>query len=126
MQLDVEITVNNIKVGVRHEEEADVFVGFCPRFNVYSQGESAEEAKDAVGSAICLRLRTAFDHGRIETVLRQAGLDRLLSKDSITRLSPDDEFVCFTFKEGVEVSEIAQLRVPIGALLNQRNQECQH
>lgn len=122
--LDVIITINNVKIGVRHDDDAGVFVGFCPRFNVYSQGETGDEAKEAVTSAICMRLRTAFDHGRVETVLRQAGLTRKLSGTAaISTLSPDDEFVAFKFTEGVEVSEIAQLKIPVGALL-QKEAQC--
>ena len=72
----VEITINKVEVAVRRDDEADVFVGFCPRFQVYSQGETKDEATEAVASAISLRLITAFDHGRIEKVLGQAGFDR--------------------------------------------------
>jgi hypothetical protein len=45
-------------------------------FGLYSQGETKEEALEAVLSAISLRLITAFDHGRFHTVLRQAGFVR--------------------------------------------------
>ena len=123
MQL-VEITINKVEVGVRRDDDADVFVGFCPRFNSYSQGETKEEALEAIADAVCLKLRTAFDHGRIVQVLRQAGFEKFSSGTNGATPSPDDEFVAVKFKEGVEVSEIP-IRVPLGALLHQRSFECQ-
>jgi predicted RNase H-like HicB family nuclease len=119
-----EITINGVQIGVRHDADADVFVGFCPRFKVYSQGETKEEAREAVTSAICLRLSTAFEHGRIVKILRDAGFERLVSGSKGGVPSPDDEFVAFKFKNNVEVTE-TNIRVPIGALLHQRSIECQ-
>ena len=120
-----EITINKVEVAIRRDDEADVFVGYCPRFQVYSQGETKEEAIEAVNSAVCLRLSTAFDHGNFNTILRQAGFERIAPGVS-QRPCPDDEFVAIEFKEGVEVSEM-EIRVPIGAFLHQRSTElCQH
>jgi len=120
----VEITINRVQVGVRHDPDADVFVGFCPRFEVYSQGETKEQALEAVTGAIVLRIGTAFDHGRLDKILRQAGFDRSTTTGAKVA-SPDDEFVAVTFREGIEVTEVG-IRVPLGALLHQRNKECQH
>jgi predicted RNase H-like HicB family nuclease len=120
-----EITINNVEFAVRHDDDADVFVGFCPRFKVYSQGESRAEALDAVQGAVVLRLATAFDHGRLGSILRQAGFDRLTSGSIGRSPSPDDEFIALSFKEAVEVTE-RDIRVPLGAFLHQRSVECQH
>jgi predicted RNase H-like HicB family nuclease len=121
----VEITINKVQIGVRHDEDANVFVGYCPRFKVYSQGETKEDAREAVTSAIGLRLATAFEHGRIVKVLRDAGFERFVSGAASRALTPDDEFVAFKFNKNVEVTEM-NIRVPIGALLHQRSiEECQ-
>jgi len=120
----VEITINNVQFAVRHDEDAGVFVSFCPRFNVYSQGETKDEAIEAATDAVCLRLGTAFEHGRFDKVLRQAGLERIGSADSTP--SEKDEFVSVRFMDGVEVMERA-IRVPLGALLHaRRSTECLH
>ncbi len=121
----VEITINGVQIGVRHDTDADVFVGFCPRFKVYSQGETKEDAREAVTSAVRLRLSTAFEHGRIVKVLRDAGFERIISGSTGQVPSPDDEFVAFKFTNNVEVTE-TNIRVPIGALLHQRSIACQH
>lgn len=119
----VEITINKVEFAVRHDDDADVFVGFCPRFKVYSQGESRSEALDAVTGAVVLRLATAFEHGRLDKVLRKAGFDRIAT--GLTSPSRDNEFVSLTFKHAVEVTE-RDIRVPLGAILHQRSIECQH
>ena len=113
----VEITINQVKFGVRRDDESDVFVSFCPRFDVYSQGETKEQALEAAADAVCLRLVTAFEHGRFDKVLRQAGLERIVPGANADPLN--DEFVSLKFKDGVEVSE-RPIRVPLGALLHQR------
>jgi predicted RNase H-like HicB family nuclease len=120
----VEITINKVEVAVRRDDDADVFVSFCPRFQVYSQGETKEEAVEAVASAISLRLTTAFDHGRIEKVLRQAGFDRLISGSLSPRFNMDEEFVALRLRQGIEITEVG-IRVPLGAFLQQRSIECQ-
>jgi predicted RNase H-like HicB family nuclease len=121
----VEITINKVELAVRRDDDADVFVGFCPRFKVYSQGVTSEEALDAVTGAVVLRIATAFEHGRLDKVLRQAGFDRLASGSTERWPSPDDEFVSLRFKDAVEVTE-RDIRVPLGALLHQRSIECRH
>jgi len=119
----VEITINKVEVGVRRDDDADVFVGFCPRFQVYSQADTKNEAIEAVTSAISLRLITAFEHGRMEKILRQAGFDRLISGSNEPRPNFDEEFVSLKVREGVEMTEVP-IRVPLGAFLHQRRIDC--
>jgi len=120
-----EIIINNVKVAVRHDDDAGVFVGFCPNFQVYSQAETKDDAIAAVNSAVCLRLLTAFDHGTFHTILRQAGFERIAPGVS-QRPCPDESFIEVHFKEGAEVSEM-DIRVPIGALLQQSTiEQCPH
>jgi predicted RNase H-like HicB family nuclease len=119
----VEITINKVEVGVRRDDDADVFVGFCPRFHVYSQADTKDEAIEAVTSAISLRLITAFEHGRMEKILRQAGFDRLISGSNEPRFNFEEEFVSLEVREGVEMTEVG-IRVPLGAFLHQRRINC--
>lgn len=119
-----EIAINRVRIGVRRDEEAGVFVGFSPRFQVYSQGETKEDALEAVTSAIGLRLATAYEHGRIDKVLRQAGFEASALNGSSV-LSPDDEFIQLTFTPDTEVTEVG-IRVPLGALLQQEKMQCRH
>ena len=77
--------------GVRHDEDAGVFVSFCPRLEVYSQGETHEEAVEAIKGAITLRLSTAFDHNRLDRILRKAGFQSIQQGQAI--LTEPEEFV---------------------------------
>ena len=121
----VEITINRVEIAVRRDEEADVFVGFCPRFEVYSQADTKDDAIAATTDAVCMRLATAFDHGRVDKILRRAGYERLPSGEIGLPSASNEEFVALTFKEGVEVTEVG-IRVPIAALLHERSIACQH
>ena len=44
----------------RHDQEANVFVGFCPNLNIFSQGSTQKESEESLRSAVCLFLK----HGR--------------------------------------------------------------
>jgi predicted RNase H-like HicB family nuclease len=119
-----EIVINKVEIAVRRDDDADVFVGFCPRFQVYSQADTKDEAVEATASAVSLRLVTAFEHGRMEKVLRQAGFDRIADGASSPRFNMDEEFIALRLREGVEVTEVG-IRVPLGAFLHQKSIECQ-
>jgi hypothetical protein len=90
---------------------------------VYSQADTKDEAIEAVTSAISLRLITAFEHGRMEKILRQAGFDRLISGSNEPRFNFEEEFVSLEVREGVEMTEVG-IRVPLGAFLHQRRINC--
>ncbi len=47
---------------VRRDEQTDVFVSVCPSMNVYSQGETEDEAIAAIKSAVGLYIKAAFRH----------------------------------------------------------------
>ena len=37
-----------IKAGIKHDEAINIYVAFAPALNLYSQGETAEEAQNAI------------------------------------------------------------------------------
>ena len=69
--------VFNLTCLVRHDAEAAVFVSHCPALGVYSQGESEEEAREAIKSAATLYVEAAYDFDRLDQVLRRAGFRRV-------------------------------------------------
>jgi predicted RNase H-like HicB family nuclease len=87
--------------GVRHDEEADVFVSYCPRLDVYSQGDTENGAIEGIRSAIALHISTAFDYNRLDQVLRKAGFQRMSGEPSAADLlaQPVDEFVHVQVKQ---------------------------
>ncbi len=50
----------------RYDKEAAVYVAYCPALDVYSQGESEAEAREAICEAVGLYLQTAYDHARLD------------------------------------------------------------
>lgn len=71
----IEFTMN-LNCDVRHDAEAGVYVSHCPTLGVFSQGETEDEALEAVKAAITLHVTTAFDFGRMDKVFRKAGLEK--------------------------------------------------
>lgn len=63
----------NLKCLVRYDAEAGVFVSHCPALKLYSQGDTAEEANEAIKSAVSLYVETAYNFDRLDQVLRRAG-----------------------------------------------------
>ena len=69
---------------IRYDEDAKVFVSYCPALNIFSQGESEELAQRALGSAVGLFLHACYERGQLDQALREAGF----SKSSCTGLVP--------------------------------------
>jgi predicted RNase H-like HicB family nuclease len=62
-----------VNVKVRHDEEAGVFVSHCPVLNIFSQGETEDEAKQAIEEAVKLHLIVAFRFDRLHQLLLRSG-----------------------------------------------------
>lgn len=52
------------------------YVSSCPVLDVFSQGDSHQEAKMNIIEALSLFLITCYDHGTLESVLRQCGFKK--------------------------------------------------
>jgi predicted RNase H-like HicB family nuclease len=89
----IEFTIKmNCRVG--HDEDSDVYVSHCPTLDIYSQGESEEEALEAIKSAVTMHLTTAYDFNRLEKVLRRAGFERIAGEGRSEEGASDEaEFV---------------------------------
>ena len=61
-----------LKAGFREDRQIRGFVSYCPAFDIYSQGQTVEEAIDALKSAIRMTLEHSFRKGRLEEMLRTA------------------------------------------------------
>jgi predicted RNase H-like HicB family nuclease len=73
--MKIKVTVNLLGA-TRHDKETDLFVGFCPALNIYSQGTTEEEARKTLESAILLYVQTCFKKNILEDVLKEAGFAR--------------------------------------------------
>jgi predicted RNase H-like HicB family nuclease len=59
----------------QRDEEAGVFVSRCPALNIFSQGETEDEAKAAIEEAVTLHLKTAYRFDRLHQLLVRAGFE---------------------------------------------------
>lgn len=65
-----------IKVPVRFYKEDDVFVSFCPVFDIASQGCTEEEAKENITEAVRLFIETCIEMGTIKQVMQDCGFSK--------------------------------------------------
>ncbi len=59
----------NLRAGVKYDDAAGVYVSCCPALEVFSQGETLEEAKDALTGAIVLYLRYCYSQKILDDIL---------------------------------------------------------
>lgn len=82
-----------VNCGVRLDTDDNIWVSVCPRLSVFSQGDTEEEAIEAIRSAVTLHLSTAYDHNKLDKVLRHAGFGKM-EKATISQVDAvADEYV---------------------------------
>jgi hypothetical protein len=64
-----------LKAAIRYDDAAGIHVGWCPMLDIFSQGNSAEQAKQAVMSAATMYLRHCFRRGILNDVLTKRGFE---------------------------------------------------
>lgn len=75
-----------VKMLVQIKREGDIFVSRCPALDVYSQGDTAEEAERNVIEAVQLFLESCYERGVLEQVLKECGFH----PDSSSEIEEDD------------------------------------
>jgi hypothetical protein len=60
--------------GTRHDEQSNVYVGYCPMLSIYSQGTSEGEAQEAVVDAAKLFIIECYKRDILHKVLRERGM----------------------------------------------------
>ncbi|MGI9306076.1 MAG: type II toxin-antitoxin system HicB family antitoxin [Gammaproteobacteria bacterium] len=55
------------------KEKPGMYVSYCPSLDLYSQGETAKEARLNIIEAAELFIETCFDEGTLQDVLRECG-----------------------------------------------------
>lgn len=109
----------NLHGAIRKDADADVFVSFCPALKLYSQGETEEQATDALKSAVTLFLEHCIEHGHIDAALKSVGMTRT----SASALSSVESSV----KEWIAIQEAKfddafPFSVPINLLAGQKQE----
>lgn len=68
----MEITFQ-LDVAVKKDEEAGCFVAWCPTVDIYSAGNTDEEAKDAMESALVMFIKHCYMRNVLNDVLKNRG-----------------------------------------------------
>ena len=53
------------------KKEGDVYVSYCPALDVYSQGDSEDEASANLIEALQLFVRSCYERGTLDAVMRE-------------------------------------------------------
>ena len=61
---------------VRHDHEVGQWVAFSPVLDLYSQGDTKEEALRNIHEAVSLFLGTCYEQGTLNQVLRERGFQQ--------------------------------------------------
>jgi len=81
-----------LKVPAEIFKDGSVYVSCCPVFDVYSQGNTEEEAKNNLVEALTGFLITCYEMGTLSEVLRESGF---APADKSILDEPDDQAVNF-------------------------------
>jgi predicted RNase H-like HicB family nuclease len=66
-----------VSATIVYDEEAGAFVSRSPLLNIFSQGNSESEAKEALEEAIGMQLRAAYRFDRLHQLLVRAGFTKM-------------------------------------------------
>jgi predicted RNase H-like HicB family nuclease len=61
------------KLPIQITKKAKWFLASCPALDVSSQGETEEDAKKNIAEALFMFLRSCYERGTLEAVLKQCG-----------------------------------------------------
>lgn len=112
-----------VRCMIKRDDEADVYVSHVPILNLYSQGETEAEAKEAIEEAVLLYLKAAYKFDRMDQLLRRSGFTTVLS-GSPPNFSDDTEFIAVQERQS-EYAGHVEIEVPLTLLAAQYANECQ-
>ncbi len=96
----------NLRIGVKWDERASIFVGYCPALNLYSQGRTSDEAKNATFLAIKSYLSIHYARKNLDIALAKAGFMEEVAAEGQGIGASTEEFI------GYETSEVSEMSVP--------------
>lgn len=95
----------------RRDDETRAYVMYCPTLDIYTAAPTRSECKATMRSAAILFIRTCYNRGMLDQVLRQRGLQRSASSAPHSPLKGDyiaiterpEEFKSFPFEVPIEL-----------------------
>lgn len=62
-----------LRAAVRYDQEAEVWVSWCPALDVYSQGTTRQRAQSAIEEALLMYVRHCFSKKKLGQILNRRG-----------------------------------------------------
>lgn len=84
MEIKIEMC---LPVAWRRDDDTGIFVSWCPPLNIYSQGETAQEAVSAAQSAASMFLKHCLRKNILETILKERGFVRIADHGTLPTIS---------------------------------------
>ncbi|MFC1731038.1 type II toxin-antitoxin system HicB family antitoxin [candidate division KSB1 bacterium] len=91
------------------EQKGKMFISSCPIFDVFSQGESLDEAKDNLADALSLFFISCFERGTLDDVLKECGLKPLRKRIKKQPVIDPDHFLNIPIPFGISKEQAACL-----------------
>jgi predicted RNase H-like HicB family nuclease len=101
-----------LQFATRRDDEAQVFVGFCPALGVYSQGRTREQAENAVVDAVQLVIISCYERDILHSVLRNKGM----TKAEPGTITEEHQYIRF---EIADFDQTFERSVPVNLLSSQ-------
>jgi hypothetical protein len=109
-----------LQFATRRDDEANVYVGYCPALKLYSQGTTEQESEEAIVSAVKLFLVACYERDILHSALRTRGMTKATSMVA-DQIQKDER------KEFITVRPYGKefwRDVPINLLAAQENEIC--
>ena len=85
--MKIQITCT-MKLPVEIRKKKKSFVAFCPALDVASQGSTEEEAKRNIAEALFMFLRSCYERGTLDAVLKQCGFEPVMEHELVRDVHP--------------------------------------
>lgn len=69
------------KIPIQITKKVKWFVACCPALDVASQGETEEAARKNIAEALFMFLRSCFERGTLDAVLKECGFESAVGQD---------------------------------------------
>src|SRR5271155_2676487 len=100
-----------LNFATRHDTKANVYVGYCPKLGIYSQGRTEKEAETAIVGAAKQFIVACYERDILHTVLRDRGMKKATADFKTSIENREQEFIAVDRDENQ-----FELDVPIGLL----------
>jgi predicted RNase H-like HicB family nuclease len=109
----------NLNGAIRKDAAANVYVSYCPTLKIYSQGETEDQASEALKSAVTLFLTHCVQNGQIDFALKKLGMVEAGASAITSVDSRVDEWIAI---REAKFEEAFPFSVPLNLVVSQQKQ----